>query len=121
MATIESKNIDSPDEERVFEKGKVQMISLGDVIFGRATFEPGWRWSECVKPIAQTESCQFHHKTFVLAGRLHVQHNDGSEAEAGPGDLMVIPPGHDAWVVGDETFVSIDFDEATKDYAKPPS
>jgi ethanolamine utilization protein EutQ (cupin superfamily) len=116
---IQRKNIDSADEVRTFEHGKVEMITLGDVMFGRSTFDPGWRWSECVKPIAGTESCEFHHRTFIVSGRLHIRLDDGSEDEAGPGDVLVIPPGHDAWVVGDEPCVAIDFDESTGEYAKP--
>jgi len=119
MAKIQSKNIDKPDESRTFDKGKIDVVTLGDVTFGRATFEPGWKWSECVKPIVQTDSCAVHHKTFVLSGRLHVRMDDGTEAEAGPGDVVVIEAGHDAWVVGDEPCVAFDFDEASKDYAKP--
>ena len=121
MTSIGSKNIDSPDEERRFDKGRVQLVTVGDVTVGRATFEPGWRWSECVKPIAQTDSCQFGHKTYIISGRLGVRLDDGTEAEFGPGDVAVIPPGHDGWVVGDDPCVSIDFDDAARDYAKPPS
>ena len=118
MPKIQRKNIDTPDEKRTFDKGRLDVVTLGDVTFGRATFEPGWRWSECVKPIAQTESCQFHHRTFVVSGRLHIRLDDGTEEEAGAGDVLVIPPGHDAWVVGNEPFVGVDFDESAKDYAK---
>jgi ethanolamine utilization protein EutQ (cupin superfamily) len=119
MGTIQKRSIETPDETRTFDKGKVEVVTIGDVTVGRATFEPGWKWSECVKPIAKTDSCQFHHSTFVMSGRLHVRLDDGTEVEAGAGDVVVIPPGHDAWVVGNEPCVSIDFDDAAKDYAKP--
>jgi uncharacterized cupin superfamily protein len=119
VGQIESKNIDTPDEARTFDKGKVEIVTLGDVTFARATFQPGWRWSECVKPIVKTESCEVHHKTFVLSGHLAVRMDDGTEVQAAPGDVVVIAAGHDAWVVGDEPCVAIDFDEASKDYAKP--
>ena len=119
MASIEHKSIDQPDERREFDKGFVELLSLGNVTFSRATFQPGWRWSECVKPLVKTDSCQVHHTTYVVSGLLHVAHGDGTEADAGPGTLAIIEPGHDAWVVGDEPVVAIDFDEASKDYAKP--
>jgi ethanolamine utilization protein EutQ (cupin superfamily) len=121
MGEILSKNIDKPDDSRTVDKGRVDIVTVGEVVFSRAVFQPGWRWSECVKPIAQTDSCQFHHRTYVQSGRLHVVLDDGTEADAGPGDVIVIPPGHDAWVVGDEPCVGFDFDDASKDYAKPPS
>jgi mannose-6-phosphate isomerase-like protein (cupin superfamily) len=119
MGKLDHKNIDSADEVRTFDKGRVEVVSLADVSFSRATFEPGWRWSECVKPIAGTDSCEFNHRTFIQSGRLHIRLDDGTEQELGAGDVAVIPPGHDAWVVGDEPVVSIDFD--ADDYAKPSS
>lgn len=120
-ADIEVRNIDDPTDTRSFDKGRVDVVEIGGVVFSRAAFEPGWRWSESVKPLAQTESCQFHHRTFVHSGRLHVRLDDGSEADLGPGDVVVIPAGHDAWVVGDEPCVSFDFDDNSRDYAKPES
>ena len=83
----------------------------------RFTFQPGWRWSECVKPVAGTDSCQVCHVGAIVAGRLRVVHNDGTEGEVAPGDAYVIEPGHDAWVVGDEPFVGIEFKSAAH-YAK---
>ena len=104
------KHFDSPDETRpVADKGKVDIVRFGDVTVGRGTFEPGWRWSLHVKPLAGTDSCQVQHVGYVLSGRMHVRMDDGSEAEAGPGDVLVIAPGHDAWIVGDETCTLIDF------------
>jgi ethanolamine utilization protein EutQ (cupin superfamily) len=118
MAQIEVKNFDSPDETRPFEgKGKADVLNIGDKVVGKAVFEPGWKWSENVKPIAGTDSCQVSHLGYVISGRMKVYMDDGSEAEVGPGDVMAIPPGHDAEVVGDEPCVSLDFGEFG-DYAK---
>lgn len=118
MATLEAKSIDKPDERRDFPGGHLDMVTLGGKPVGRATFEPGWRWSESVKPIAGTESCEFFHSGYLLSGRMHVRMNDGTELEVGPGDAVVIPPGHDAWIVGDATCVMIDFGGDAADYAK---
>lgn len=115
--SMEGKDLNSPDETRPFPKGKMEVVKLGDVTIGRGTFEPGWKWSECVKPIAGTHSCQVAHTGYMISGRMHVVMDDGSEDEFGPGGAMVIPPGHDAWIVGDETCVLIDFTGATH-YAK---
>ena len=114
---IESKSLDSPDEIRTFNKGKLQITKHGGVTIGRATFEPGWRWSECVKPIAGTDSCQSSHTGYQVSGRLHVKMDDGSEQEIAGGNSYQVPPGHDAWVVGDEPVVFVDFTGMT-DYAK---
>jgi hypothetical protein len=103
------KRIDRPEETRPFAKGRVELIHLGDGTVGRATFEPGWKWSECVGPIAGTESCEASHLGVVESGRMHVRMDDGQEAEMGPGEILLIPPGHDAWVVGDEACVVLDF------------
>jgi quercetin dioxygenase-like cupin family protein len=118
MADLETKSLDSPDETRPFEKGKAELVTLGGVTVGRGVLEPGWRWSEHVKPIAGTDSCQVTHTGYVVSGRLKVVMDDGSEGEAGPGDAYVIPAGHDAWVVGDQTFISVDFSGGMADYAK---
>jgi len=111
MAGLEIKSVSSPEETRPFtdDKGKVGVVGVGGhpVLYG--TFEPGWRWSEHVKPIAGTDSCQATHLFYCLSGRMHVVMNDGSEGEIGPGDVVSIDPGHDAWVVGDEPCVSVDF------------
>jgi mannose-6-phosphate isomerase-like protein (cupin superfamily) len=106
--SMEHRSFQKPDERREFSLGKVEVVSLGGVTFGRATFEPGWRWSTCVKPIAKTESCEVPHLNFHVSGRLHVVMDDGSEAEFGPGDVSEIPPGHDAWVVGNEPAIVVD-------------
>ena len=116
--TIEKKNLKSPDEVRTFEKGKLELATVGGVTFGRATFQPGWKWSTCVKPIAKTESCQAPHTLYQISGRMKVVMEDGTQVEIGPGDIALIPPGHDAWVVGKEAVEVIDI-TGVKDYAKP--
>ncbi|MCG5211685.1 cupin domain-containing protein [Streptosporangium sp. KLBMP 9127] len=115
---FESKNIDKADERRDFMMGHLDVFELPGLSFGVATFEPGWRWSASVKPIAGTESCQVHHNGFVARGRLHFRMDDGTEGEAGPGDLFVATPGHDAWVVGNEQTVVYDFAGGAAEYAK---
>ncbi len=106
------KNLGAPDETRKFDKGHVDVVTLGDVTFGRATFEPGWKWSECVKPIAGTDSCQVHHNTYIQSGRMHVVMDDGSESDLGPGDMAVIP------FVGNEPCIAFDFSPDVQRYAK---
>jgi hypothetical protein len=115
---MRKKNLNAPDETRNFPKGKLQVVSFGDITFGRATFEPGWKWSESLKPIAKTESCQVAHTNFHVSGRLRVRMDDGTEEEFGPGDVSILPPGHDAWVVGNEPAVIVDVTGMTH-YAKP--
>ena len=93
---------------------------MGGTAAARYTFEPGWRWSECVKPVAGTESCQVRHVGVVQSGQMHVMHNDGTEADIGPGEAYVIEPGHDAWVTGDEALVAYEFEaRAAEEYARP--
>ena len=117
MGGLASKNFATAEEVRTFDKGRMEVISLGDATVGRATFQPGWKWSECVKPIAGTDSCEVAHLGYVVSGRMHVVMNDGTEGDAGPGDLFDIAPGHDAWIVGDEPCEIIDFQGASN-YAK---
>lgn len=110
MANLEAKNLSSPDETRPFaDKGHVDLVNLSNGAVGKGTFEPGWRWSEHIKPIAGTDSCQVPHVGFVASGRMKVVMDDGSELEVAEGDAVNIPPGHDAWTVGDEACVMIDF------------
>ncbi|MGH7707563.1 MAG: cupin domain-containing protein [Vulcanimicrobiaceae bacterium] len=116
----ERKNLDAPDETRAFSKGKLEVVTLGETSLGRATFEPGWKWSECVKPIAGTASCQAAHLGYVVSGRMKVVMDDGQQLEFGPGDGMSLPPGHDAWIVGDERCVVVDF-IGFANYANPAS
>ena len=118
MAAAEVKSFESPDEVRPFEgKGQAKVVNVAGQVVGRGTFEPGWKWSENVKPIAGTESCQVSHLGYVLSGRMRVFMDDGSEAEVGPGDVFALPPGHDAEVVGDVPCEMVDFGEFG-DYAK---
>lgn len=105
---IQKKSTKQPDEMRQFDKGNMVMVRLGDTTFGKATFEPGWKWSESVKPIAKTDSCEMHHTFYQIAGKIHVVMDDGTEEEFQAGDVGMIPPGHDAWVVGDEPVVMVD-------------
>jgi hypothetical protein len=121
VSALSKKSIEAPDETRTFSHGHIDVVRLGDTQFARTVFEPGWRWSEAVKPIAQTDSCMFHHKAFVAAGTLHVRMDDGTEMDVTKGEVADITPGHDAWVVGDETCVTYDFGGEDADYAKPPS
>jgi uncharacterized cupin superfamily protein len=119
MKRVEVKSFDSPDEVRRFEgKGQAAVVQIAGRTIGKGTFEPGWRWSENVKPIAGTDSCQVSHLGYVVSGRMTVRMDDGSEGSVGPGDVVAIPPGHDAWVdEGGEPCVLIDFGEFG-DYAK---
>jgi hypothetical protein len=118
MASVEVKSFESPDEVREFEgNGRALVLNIGGRTIGRGEFEPGWRWSENVKPIAGTESCEVSHLGYCVSGRMKVIMDDGSEGECGPGDVVAIPPGHDAEVVGDEPCVFVDFGEFG-DYAK---
>lgn len=114
---LEGKSLDQPDETRTFDRGRAEIVRLGDRTVGRFTFEPGWQWSESVKPIAKTDSCQVHHVGYVVSGRLAVRTDDGMESEVGPGDAYDVQPGHDGWVVGDEQVVMVEFGDAEA-YAK---
>ncbi len=118
MSSIEYKSLDKPDDRRSFPKGGAEFVTIGELTVGRATFEPGWRWSESVKPIAGTPSCEFHHNGIVLAGRMHIRMDDGAEGEVGPGEVFVCDAGHDAWVVGSETCIVLDVNREIVDYAK---
>jgi len=117
MAKAERKGFGSPDEVRTFEKGRVELVKIAGGVVGRLTLEPGWRWSTHVKPVAKTEWCEAPHFQYQVAGRLHVKMVDGSEFEVGPGEVVALPSGHDAWVVGREPVVLVDWAGAS-DYAK---
>jgi mannose-6-phosphate isomerase-like protein (cupin superfamily) len=112
MPGFRYKSFESPDETRTPPKTRVDVVKLAGTTAGRFTFQPGWRWSEAIKPVVGTVSCQAHHVGAVVSGRLHVVHQDGSEGEVGPGDAYVIEPGHDGWVVGDEPVVVFEFESA---------
>jgi class 3 adenylate cyclase len=114
---LQRRRFSEPSDIRTIPRGRIDVVELDDTVVGRMTYEPGWRWSVDVQPIAGTDTCQYHHVGVTLSGRLHVQMPDGTELEIGPGDVFEIPPGHDAWVVGDEPWVSVDF-EAMRTYGK---
>jgi ethanolamine utilization protein EutQ (cupin superfamily) len=111
------RRFDSPDEHRTFPLGSNDVVTLGDFTLGLARFEPGWKWSESLKPRVGTESCQVEHLGYILSGRLYTRMDDGSEMEFGPGDLVYVPPGHDGWTVGNESVVFLQIEGAAK-YAK---
>ena len=115
--TYEHKTYKTPDEVRTFAKGKMEILNIGGGVVGKATLEPGWQWSEHVKPIAKTTWCEAPHFQYHVSGRLHVKMKDGTEFELGPGDVSARPSGHDAWVVGNEPVVLIDWAGASY-YAK---
>jgi quercetin dioxygenase-like cupin family protein len=117
MGKAEYKSLSSPDEMRTFSHGKVELIHIGAGTIGRLTLEPGWRWSTDVKPLAHTEWCEVSHFQYQVSGRLHVLMSDGTELDLTPGDVAVLPAGHDAWVVGDEPVVLVDWFGA-RNYAK---
>jgi hypothetical protein len=120
MAAVEVKSFESPDETRPFEgKGQANVVNLAGRPVARGTFEPGWKWSVNLKPIAGTDSCQVSHLGYCVSGRMKIYMDDGAETEIGPGEAVAIPPGHDAEVVGEEPCVFIDFGEISE-YAKRP-
>lgn len=119
MAGVAKKSLDSPDERRTPDKTEMHVVDLGSVKVARMTLQPGWRWSECIKPVAGTESCRAHHVGSAASGHLRVRHDDGTEVELGAGEAYVIEPGHDAWVIGSEPFVAYEFDStAAQTYAR---
>jgi hypothetical protein len=113
----EHKSFEQPDEVREFPNGRAEILDIGGGQVGRLVLEPGWRWSNDVKPIAGTDSCQVPHFQYHVSGRIAVRMDDGSEFIAGPGDITSLPMGHDAWVVGDEPVVVVDWYGASE-YAK---
>jgi class 3 adenylate cyclase len=116
---LRRKRFDRPDEIRRVEKAHIELVELGELTIGRAIFEPGWRWSEDVKPIVGTESCQVHHLGYVVSGHLHIEMTDGASMDVMGGDAFEIPPGHDAWVIGDEPWISVDW-AGRRLFAKSP-
>ncbi len=110
MLEVVLKSFDAPDETRLFEKGKLEIVNIGGMTIGRASYEPGWKWSEHVSPIAGTRFCEVEHVGMVLSGRAMAALQDGTEVELSAGSLFHIPPvAHDSWVIGDEPYVSIHF------------
>lgn len=120
QGTLEKKSMSKPDEVRPFVdgKGKLSVCNVGDHTIGQGEFQPGWRWSQHVKPIAGTDSCQAAHTGVILAGCMHIKMDDGTEMDYVEGDVFYMPPGHDAWIVGDQTCKVLDFTGVAK-YAKP--
>src|SRR5919198_2479079 len=116
MAT-HAKNFDQPVETRSFENGRVDWVEIAGSKVGRATLQPGWRWSEAVKPLVETDSCQVAHVGYAISGRLHVVMDDGTDLEIKAGEAYEMAPGHDAWVEGDETFRGVEF-AGLAEYAK---
>ena len=112
----EQKSFDKPDETRSFENGAVDLLTIGDSEIGRLVLQPGWRWSEHVKPIAGTDLCEAPHFQYHLSGVLAVKMDDGTILECRAGDVSLLPTGHDAWVIGDEPAIVIDF-QGMLDYA----
>jgi hypothetical protein len=119
MASIETKSMDRPDETRTPDKTSVSVVHLGEATVGRFTLQPGWRWSDCIKPVAGTDSCQAAHLGYVVSGTIHIAATDGAEADLSAGDAYRLEPGHDAWVVGNEPLVALEFESKTAEtYAK---
>ena len=114
---LQKKNLDSPDEILSFEKEKIQIINLGGITIAKVTLEPGWSWEKYVKPRVKTNSCQVPHTSLVISGRAKTVMDDGTETESGPGDVGIVPAGHNTWVLGDEPCVIIDF-AGIEDYVK---
>jgi quercetin dioxygenase-like cupin family protein len=120
MAGIAKKSFDSADEVRTPDKARLEVVDLGSAKAMRMTAQPGWRWSESVKPVVGTDSCRARHVGTVTAGTLRVRHDDGTEQDLTPGEAYVIEPGHDAWVTSTEPFVAFEFESTTAEtYAKP--
>ena len=119
MAGVEARGFDAPDETRTPDKTRVEVVRIGGATAARMHLSPGWRWSECIKPVVGGDSCQIHHVGYLQSGKMHVAHNDGTEQEIKAGQAYVIEPGHDAWVVGDEAVVGLEFDsQAAEEYAR---
>ena len=117
MEHAKTVSFHKPDEVRKFPNGRLELITVGGKTIGRAILEPGWRWSTSIEPLAKTKSCEAAHFQYHVSGTVRVRMDDGSEFDCRAGDVSVVPPGHDAWVVGDEPAVIVDF-EGMRDYAK---
>lgn len=117
--TLHSKSFDTPDDQRTSDKTQVDVVRMAGTSVARLTLQPGWRWSDCVRPIVGGDSCQVRHVGAVLAGHMEVVHDDGSKLQVATGEAYVIEPGHDAWVVGEEPLVALEFEpKAAETYAK---
>jgi len=118
MANFEHRDFASPDETRTPDKTTVELVNVAGGQIGRYTFEPGWKWSECIKPVVGTDTCQVEHIGYCISGGIHVSYSDGTEGDIRAGEVYRIGPGHDAWVVGNQPMVSVEFQGAAN-YAKP--
>jgi hypothetical protein len=119
MAGVQKLDFDSPNETRTPEKTRSELVRVGTTTVARLTLQPGWQWSQCIKPVVGTDSCQVRHVGIVQAGAMHVVHDDGTEEDLGPGEAYVIEPGHNAWVVGDQPFVGFEFESrSAEEYAR---
>jgi class 3 adenylate cyclase len=118
MARFQHKRVDHPNEVRPYPLGRNEIFEMDDFVVGRMVHEPGWQWSRHVRPIAETDRCMYHHLGYCVSGRLHIQLEDGTEGEIGPQEMFELPPGHDAWVIGDEPWIAIDF-RGARSYARP--
>lgn len=117
--SIFSKSFDEPDEQRSPDKTRVDLVKLPGASVARITFKPGWRWSECIRPVVGGDSCQVRHVGTLLSGEMEVVHDDGTKAHVSPGSAYIIEPGHDAWVVGNDPAVALEFEsQAAETYAK---
>ena len=115
MASLEKKSFDNPDEMKAPEKTNAAVVNFGTVAASRVILQPGWKWSECIKPVVGTESCEAGHVGMILQGTLKIVHDDGSEMTISAGDAYSCAPGHDAWVVGDEEVIGYEFNNSGKD------
>ena len=120
MPRLQRRSFADPESVRSFPKGSLRTLSLDEVVVSEYLLEPGWRWSTCVKPIVGTETCQHRHVGQVRSGRLHVEMSDGTTLDISAGDVYELPPGHDAWVVGDEPWTSVEFSGAGRTFAMSP-
>lgn len=118
MARFQHKRVDHPNEVRPYPLGRNEIFEMDDFVVGRMVHEPGWRWSQHVRPIAGTDRCMYHHLGYCVSGRLHIELEDGTEGEIAAQEMFELPPGHDAWVIGDETWIAIDF-RGARSYARP--
>jgi len=114
MAKLQKKNFNAPDETRTPENTTIEVVTVGGKPVMKATFQPGWKWSEHIKPVAGGNSCSVHHFGYQVSGKMHIESDDGGVMETGPGDVADIPPGHNAWVIGSEPVVMIDFGSVEK-------
>jgi len=117
MKKADLKKFAKPDEVREFPKGRLELVKVGGATVGRAVFEPGWRWAESVQPLVKTRSCEAPHFQYHVSGVLRIRMDDGTEFDCKPGDVSLLPSGHDAWVIGSEPAIVVDF-QGMIDYAK---